>query len=71
MLHMTLKEIIARWRQLTPEEKLRRRWGGDSAGCGSEHGLRGGTGASGDNPRCIRQNPQATYPIIAMLSACC
>jgi hypothetical protein len=23
---MTLKEQIARWRQLTPEEKLRRRW---------------------------------------------
>ena len=23
---MTLKENFARWRQLTPEEKLRRRW---------------------------------------------
>lgn len=28
--------------------------GGDSAGCGSEHGLRGGTGAAGEDPRTTR-----------------
>lgn len=28
--------------------------GGDSSGCGSQHGLRGGTGAAGEDPGTTR-----------------
>jgi hypothetical protein len=70
MLPMTLKEIIARWRILTPEEKLRRRREAIPRDV-AQSSLRGGIGASGENPRKIRQDPCSPYAIIDMLSPYC